>query len=62
MVNYFRIRQDIDIKDYVNSGSTPVGRLVIRKTVNDNPLTESNEFYQYVMAWELDYTRLTIQA
>jgi len=62
VANYFRVKQNIDIKDYINSGTTQLDVLVVRDIVNDNPLSEDNEYYQYVMAWELDYTRLTTQA
>jgi len=61
VANYFRVRQNINVKDYVNSGTTQLDILVVRRMVNDNPLPESNEYYQYVIAWELDYTKLTTQ-
>jgi len=46
VANYFRINEDILMNDSVTY-------MRVRGILEDSPLVESNEYYQYVVAWEL---------
>lgn len=59
IANYFKIGKDIDLKNYAESGSTQIANMRVRELVTDGPLPEDNEYYSYVLTYNINYTRLT---
>jgi len=59
VANYFKIRQDISIRDYDAGGTTTVDNFRVRNVNVDFPLPETQTLYQYAIAWDLVYTRVT---
>ncbi len=58
---YFKIGNDITIKNYVGDGLTTVDTMRIR-SVEDILLPEREEFYQHAISIEMEYTRLTTES
>lgn len=58
VAGYFRIGQDITLRDYIASGSTAICNMRVRDVVTDTPMPETNEFLQYAVAWEIDFTEM----
>jgi len=58
VAQFFKIGEDIPLYDYV-SGTTFVDNLRVRSIETDFTLPETDELLQYVIAWEMDYTKIT---
>jgi len=61
VAGYFKIGDDIAVKNYVGDGSTNIDSLRVRD-IKDVIIPESKEFYQHSFSIEMDYTRLTTEA
>lgn len=59
VANYFKVGKDVDIKNYAESGTTQIAKMRVRDLVTDNPMPETNKYYQYSVAWNINFTRLT---
>jgi len=59
VANYFRVGQNIEIKNYAESGSTHITYVKVREDITDSPLPETNEYYQYNLTKVIQWTRLT---
>lgn len=59
--NYFKIRNAINIKNYIDDDSSNVGLVRVNELITDTALPESQNLYQYCLAWELYMTRETIK-
>ncbi|HDZ15273.1 MAG TPA: hypothetical protein ENH60_10310 [Pricia sp.] len=57
VAKYFKVGEDIDLKDYINDGAT-LNKLRVRD-FRDQPLPETNELFHHICQVEVDYTRLT---
>ena len=61
VANYFKIGEDIDIKNYAEGGTTQITNMRVRELVTDSPIPETNEYYQYSLAYNINWTRMCIQ-
>ena len=60
IVDYFKIGKGIDISDWAGGSGTYTGEhLKVRNIVNDSLLPETDTTYEYILAFELTYTRST---
>uniref|UniRef100_A0A6M3IDV3 Tail protein n=1 Tax=viral metagenome TaxID=1070528 RepID=A0A6M3IDV3_9ZZZZ len=60
VVDYFKIGTEIDINDWASgSGTSLTEHLKVRSIVNDSMLPETDTTYEYILAFELTYTRST---
>jgi len=57
MMKYFKHNQSITIYDYAGSGVTNLGYMKVRGIQDDFSMREEQNFYQYVISWELYLTR-----
>jgi len=58
IANYFGIGQSINLKHYIGD-SSQLDIIKVRDIVNDSPMPEAQTLYQYIIAFELSYTRET---
>ena len=62
VVNYFKVGQKIPVRDYIGGGTTPViDYMKVRRVATDRPVF-SEDFLQYSLAFDIDYTERTINA
>lgn len=59
VVNYFKCGQRIAISDCVSGSTVTVDYMKVRDLVTDRVVPDEN-FLQYSLAWEIDYTEQTI--
>jgi len=60
VADYFKIGKGIDISDWAGGSGTSTGEhLKVRSIVNDSALPETDVTYEYILAYELTYTRST---
>ena len=62
IVSYFRVGQDIPLRDYSASGSTLVCYMRVRDLVEDNSLKDNNELLKYKVGVKLDFTEMVPEA
>ena len=55
---YFKTGKDINLNDHQGDGSS-LTTMRVRDTITDNRMPEDNYYYSYVLAFNLEYTRLT---
>ncbi len=58
VAKYFKVGDDIDLKDYINTGSS-ISKMRVRD-FSDQPIAETNELFHHICQVEVDYTRLTV--
>ncbi len=61
VANYFKIGEDINLKDYVGDSST-LTNMRVRNISSDFPLPETNELLGYEVSWMINYTEEITQA
>ncbi|HDZ15274.1 hypothetical protein LCGC14_0725790 [marine sediment metagenome] len=61
VANYFKIGEDIDLKDYVGDSAT-LTNMRVRSISSDFPLPETNELLGYEVSWMINYTEEITQA
>jgi len=60
VADYFKIGKGIDISDWYGGSGTSTGEhLIVRDIITDSALPETDTTYEYVLAFELSYTRQT---
>lgn len=62
VINYFRIGQDISLRDYAASGSTLICYMRVRDLKEDNPQTDDPDLMKYKIGLELDFTEMVTNA
>ncbi len=60
--NYFKVKQNIALRSYADSGTTLLAYMQVREVVTDRVIGETNEYYQYATAFSLDFVRKTTEA
>lgn len=59
IVGYFKIGQTIPIADHANDDQDVITYMKVRKIVDDRTLPEDQVLYQYVVSFEIDFTKAT---
>ena len=59
IVNYFKIGQQISIADHFSDDQTLITYMKVRGIDTDRTLPETQNIYQYVIAFNIDFTRAT---
>jgi len=62
VVNYFRIGQDISLRDYAASGSTLICYMRVRDLMEDSSLQDDNELLGYKVKVMLNFTEMVVEA
>uniref|UniRef100_A0A6M3IP32 Uncharacterized protein n=1 Tax=viral metagenome TaxID=1070528 RepID=A0A6M3IP32_9ZZZZ len=62
VADYFKIGQDIYLRNYAEGGTTQIAKIRVRDLVTDSPIPETNEYLQYALAYNINWTRLTLEA
>lgn len=58
IVNYFPIKQDINIYNYDDSTSLYLDHFRVRDVI-DNKMSEEEDLFEYILSIELDFTKIS---
>jgi len=56
ILKYFKFNKQVTIYDY-DGTLADIGHMTVRNIIDDFPLEERQNLYQYVISWEIDLTR-----
>jgi hypothetical protein len=59
IVGYFTTGQEIPIADHDSDDQTVITYMKVRRIADDRPLPEDQNTYQYVISFEIDFTKAT---
>lgn len=61
VVNYFRVGQDVPLRDYAASGSTLICSMRVRDMTDDNSLEDDPDLLKYKVGFEMDFTEMVTE-